>query len=39
MEEVLAAALELAPAHRAVRRARSSAKRVPSPPTPAKLRH
>jgi len=39
MEEVLPVALDLAPADRAVRRARSSAKRAPSPPTPAKLRH
>jgi len=39
MEEVLPVAFELAPADRAVRRARSSTKRAPSAPTAAKLRH
>jgi ATP-dependent Lon protease len=40
MDEVLEAALEMAPGRRAVRRARSSAKRTQSPPaTTAKARH
>jgi ATP-dependent Lon protease len=39
MEEVLPVAFELAPADRAVRRARSSAKSAQSPPAAAKLRH
>jgi len=39
MEEVLPVAFELAPADRAVRRARSSTKRAPSAPAAAKLRH
>jgi hypothetical protein len=39
MDEVLEAALELAPARRSVRRARSSAKQSQSPPASAKSRH
>jgi len=39
MDEVLDAALELAPARRSVRRARSSAKKMQSPPASAKSRH
>jgi ATP-dependent Lon protease len=39
MEEVLEVALEVTPGRRAVRRARSSAKRAQSPPATAKPRH